>query len=101
VSELNIDVSAVSQAASLLLPEFGLFGVLFVTAVACWLFDWDRLTRIVFFTANGIATFNVSNYAFDRWFSITRRGGNRDAAPLLVDALLVWFMNWIVFTIWF
>ncbi|MFN8596513.1 MAG: hypothetical protein U0559_10065 [Anaerolineae bacterium] len=101
VSELNLDVPAFRQVAGVLLPEFGLFGVLFVGAVICWLFDWDRLTRFVFFTANSIAMFNVTNYAFDLLFSITKRGGNRDAALLLVDAVLVWLMNWIVFTIWF
>lgn len=101
VAEFNIDVGAFKQVANTLLPEFGLFGVLFIIALVSWLFDWDRLTRWVFFIANGIATFNVSNYVFDLLFSITRRQGNRDAALLLVDALFVWLMNWIVFTIWF
>ena len=101
VAELNIDVPAFNQVARTLLPEFGLFGVLFVIALLGWLLDWDRVTRWVFFMANGIATFNVSNYVFDLLFSITKREGNRDAALLLVDALLVWVMNWIVFSIWF
>jgi len=100
VSELNIDVSGFSLVYRTLLPEFGLFGVMFVIAFICWLFDWDRLTRIIFFIANGIATFNVCNYVLDLLLSLTRREGNRDAALLLVDAVLVWAMNLIVFTIW-
>jgi hypothetical protein len=75
--------------------------VLFVVAFIGWLLDRERVIRWVFFLANGIATFNVSNYVFDLLFSITKREGNRDAALLLVDAVLVWFLNWIVFTIWF
>src|SRR5512141_1302129 len=101
VSQLNIDMSGFKQIANTLLPEFGLFGVLFVMALICWLLDWDRLTRIIFFIANGIATFLVANYAFDLLFSLTKRSGNRDAAFLLIDAVLVWLMNLIVFTIWY
>jgi hypothetical protein len=101
VAELNIDVRAFDQVANTLLPEFGLFGVLFLVAFVSWLFDWDRLTRGVFLIANLIATYNVSNYVFDLILSLTHREGNRDAALLLVDAVLVWLMNWIVFTIWF
>jgi hypothetical protein len=101
VSQLNIDMSAFKQVANVLLPEFGLFGTLFLAALVCWLFDWDRLTRAIFFIANGIATFLVANYAFDLLFSITRRSGNRDAAFLLIDAVLVWLMNLIVFTLWY
>ncbi len=101
VAELNIDVHAFNQVANVLLPEFGLFGLLFVVASIGWLLDWDRVTRWVFFVANGIAMFNVTNYVFDLLFSITKREVNRDAALLLLDALLVWIMNWIVFTIWF
>jgi hypothetical protein len=94
-------VRAFDQVANTLLPEFGLFGVLFLVAFVSWLFDWDRLTRGVFLIANLIATYNVSNYVFDLILSLTHREGNRDAALLLVDAVLVWLMNWIVFTIWF
>jgi|WetSurMetagenome_2_1015567.scaffolds.fasta_scaffold53017_2 hypothetical protein len=101
VSQLNIDMSAFKQVANVLLPEFGLFGTLFVVALICWLADWDRLTRAIFFIANGIATFLVANYAFDLLFSLTKRSGNRDAAFLLIDAVLVWLMNLIVFTIWY
>lgn len=101
VARLNIDVPAFNQVANVLLPEFGLFGILFVVALIGWLLDRERVIRWVFFLANGIATFNVSNYVFDLLFSITKREGNRDAALLLMDALLVWLMNWIVFTIWF
>lgn len=101
VSQLNIDVSAFKQVANVLLPEFGLFGTLFVIGVICWLLDWDRLTRAIFFIANGIATFLVANYAWDLLWSITKRSGNRDAAFLLLDAFLVWLMNLIVFTIWY
>jgi hypothetical protein len=101
VSQLNIDMSAFKQVANTLLPEFGLFGALFVIALICWLFDWDRLTRVIFFIANGIATFLIANYAFDLLFSITKRSGNRDAAFLLIDAVLVWLMNLMVFTIWY
>ena len=101
VSQLNIDIPAFKQVANTLLPEFGLFGTLFVIAVICWLFDWDRLTRAIFFIANGIATFLVANYAVDLLFSISKRSGNRDAAFLLIDAVLVWLMNLIVFTIWY
>ncbi len=101
VSELNIDLSGFKQVANTLLPEFGLFGLLFIAASVCWLFDWDRLTRAIFFIANGIATFNVCNYAVDLLFSITQRSGNRDAAFLLLDAVLVWLMNLIVFTLWY
>jgi len=101
VARLNIDVPAFNQVANVLLPEFGLFGILFVVALIGWLFDRERVIRGVFFLANGIATFNVSNYVFDLLFSLTKREGNRDAALLLMDALLVWLMNWIVFTIWF
>lgn len=101
VSQLNIDFPAFKQVANTLLPEFGLFGVLFVVALIGWLLDWDRLTRAVFFIANAIATFLVANYAFDLLFSITKRSGNRDAAFLLIDAVLVWLMNLIVFTIWY
>ena len=101
VSQLNIDLAGFKQVANVLLPEFGLFGVLFVVAFICWLFDWDRLTRFIFFSANTIATFLVANYAFDLLFSITKRSGNRDAAFLLIDAVLVWLMNLIVFTIWY
>jgi hypothetical protein len=101
VSQLNIDMSAFKQVANTLLPEFGLFGTLFVIALICWLFDWDRLTRAIFFIANGIATFLVANYAFDLLFSLTKRSGNRDAALLLIDAVLVWLMNLIVFTLWY
>jgi hypothetical protein len=99
VARLNIDVPAFNQVANVLLPEFGLFGVLFVVALIGWMMDRERVIRWVFFLANGIATFNVSNYVFDLLFSITKREGNRDAALLLMDALLVWLMNWIVFTI--
>jgi hypothetical protein len=101
VSQLDIDLSGFKQVASTLLPEFGLFGALFVIALICWLFDWDRLTRAIFFSANGIATFLIANYAFDLLFSITKRSGNRDAAFLLIDAVLVWLMNLMVFTIWY
>ncbi|HTP10321.1 MAG TPA: DUF1345 domain-containing protein [Anaerolineae bacterium] len=101
VSQLNIDMSGFKQVANMLLPEFGLFGTLFIMGVICWLFDWDRLTRVIFFIANGIATFLVANYAFDLLFSLTKRSGNRDAALLLIDAVLVWLMNLIVFTIWY
>ena len=101
VSQLNIDIPAFKQVANTLLPEFGLFGTLFVIAAICWLLDWDRLTRAIFFIANGIATFLVANYAVDLLFSITKRSGNRDAAFLLIDAVLVWLMNLIVFTIWY
>ncbi len=101
VSQLNIDVPAFKEVANTLLPEFGLFGLLFVVAAISWLFDWDRLTRTVFFVANGIATFLIANYAFDLLFSITKRSGNRDAALLLIDAVLVWLMNLIVFAIWY
>lgn len=101
VSQLNIDLSGFKQVANVLLPEFGLFGTLFVIALLGWLFDWDRLTRAIFFIANGIATFLIANYAFDLLFSITKRSGNRDAAFLLIDAVLVWLMNLIVFTIWY
>ncbi len=101
VSQLDIDMSGFKQIANVLLPEFGLFGALFVVAAICWLFDWDRLTRAIFFIANGIATFLVANYSFDLLFSITKRSGNRDAAFLLIDAVLVWLMNLIVFTIWY
>ncbi len=101
VSELNIDVSGFNRVYHTLLPEFGLFGVMFVGALVCWLIDLDRLTRLIFFIANGIATFNVCNYVVDLMLSLTRRAGNRDAALLLVDAVLVWLMNLIVFTIWF
>ncbi len=101
VSQLNVDLSGFNQIADTLLPEFGLFGTLFVVALICWLFDWDRVTRAIFFAANTIAMFLVANYAFDLLFSITRRSGNRDAAFLLIDAVLVWLMNLIVFTIWY
>jgi hypothetical protein len=101
VSQLNLDIPAFKEVANTLLPEFGLFGTLFVLTLICWLFDWDRLTRVIFFIANGIATFLVANYAFDLLFSITKRSGNRDAAFLLIDAVLVWLMNLIVFTIWY
>lgn len=101
VNQLNLDIPAFKQAANTLLPEFGLFGALFVVALLSWLFDWDRLTRTIFFVANAIATFLVANYAFDLLFSITKRSGNRDAALLLIDAVLVWLMNLIVFTIWY
>ncbi|CAG0931641.1 hypothetical protein TFLX_02207 [Thermoflexales bacterium] len=101
VSQLNIDIPAFKQVANTLLPEFGLFGVLFGVALLGWLFDWDRLTRTVFFLANAIATFLVANYAFDLLFSITQRSGNRDAAFLMINAVLVWLMNLIVFTIWY
>jgi hypothetical protein len=101
VSQLNIDMSAFKQVANTLLPEFGLFGTLFVIALIGWLVDWDRLTRAIFFLANGIATFLVANYAFDLLFSLTKRSGNRDAAFLLIDAVLVWLMNLIVFTLWY
>ncbi len=101
VSQLNIDMSGFKEVANVLLPEFGLFGVLFLVALLCWLFDWDRVTRAIFFSANGISTFLVANYAFDLLFSITRRSGNRDAAFLLIDAVLVWLMNLIVFTLWY
>ncbi len=101
VSQLDIDTSAFKQIADALLPEFGLFGVLFLVAFVSWLFDWDRSTRAIFFAANAIATFLVANYAFDLLFSITKRSGNRDAAFLLIDAVLVWLMNLIVFTIWY
>jgi hypothetical protein len=101
VSQLNIDIPAFKEVANTLLPEFGLFGVLFVVALICWLLDWDWLTRAIFFIANGIATFLVANYAFDLLFSLTKRSGNRDAAFLLIDAVLVWLMNLIVFTIWY
>ena len=101
VSRLNIDLPGFKQVANTLLPEFGLFGTLFVIALICWLFDWDRLTRVIIFIANAIATFLVANYAFDLLFSITKRSGNRDAAFLLIDAVLVWLMNLIVFTIWY
>jgi hypothetical protein len=101
VSQLNLDIPAFKEVANTLLPEFGLFGTLFVLTLICWLFDWDRLTRAIFFIANGTATFLVANYAFDLLFSITKRSGNRDAAFLLVDAVLVWLMNLIVFTIWY
>jgi hypothetical protein len=101
VSQLNIDMSAFKQVANVLLPEFGLFGTLFVITLICWLLDWDRVTRAIFFIANGIATFLVANYAWDLLWSITKRSGNRDAAFLLIDAVLVWLMNLIVFTIWY
>jgi hypothetical protein len=101
VSQLNIDTSAFRQIANTLLPDFGLFGTLFVITLICWLLDWDRLTRAIFFIANGIATFLVANYAWDLLWSITKRSGNRDAAFLLLDAVLVWLMNLIVFTIWY
>ena len=101
VSQLDIDLSGFKQVANVLLPEFGLFGTLFVVALICWLFDWDRLTRAIIFGANLVATFLIANYAFDLLFSITRRSGNRDAAFLLIDAVLVWLMNLIVFTIWY
>ena len=101
VSQLDIDTSAFKQIANVLLPEFGLFGVFFVVAFLSWLCDWDRLTRAIFFVANAVATFLVANYAFDLLFSITKRSGNRDAAFLLIDAVLVWLMNLIVFTIWY
>ena len=101
VSQLNIDLSGFKQVANVLLPDFGLFGTLFVVTLICWLFDWDRLTRAIIFIANGIATFLVANYAFDLLLSITKRSGNRDAAFLMIDAVLVWLMNLIVFTIWY
>jgi len=101
VNQLNIDLPGFKQIANTLLPDFGLFGTLFVLALVCWLLDWDRLTRAIFFIANGIATFLVANYAFDLLFSITKRSGNRDAAFLMIDAVLVWLMNLIVFTIWY
>jgi hypothetical protein len=101
INQLDIDLSGFKQVASVLLPDFGLFGTLFLIALVCWLLDWDRLTRVIFFLANGIATFLVANYAFDLLFSITKRSGNRDAAFLLIDAVLVWLMNLIVFTIWY
>jgi len=101
VARLNIDVSGFNRVANVLLPDFGLFGLLFLVAVIGWVFDRERVIRGVFFIANAVATFNISNYVFDLLFSITKREGNRDAALLLVDALLVWTMNWIVFTIWF
>ncbi len=101
VSQLNIDLPGFKQVANMLLPEFGLFGTLFAIALIGWLFDWDRLTRTVIFIANTIATFLIANYAFDLLFSITKRSGNRDAAFLLIDAVLVWLMNLIVFTIWY
>jgi hypothetical protein len=101
VSQLNIEIPAFKQVANTLLPEFGLFGMLFVIAVICWLFDWDRFTRAIFFIANSIATFLVANYAWDLLWSITKRSGNRDAAFLLLDAFLVWLMNLIVFAIWY
>ena len=37
VSQLNIDMSGFKQAANMLLPEFGLFGTLFIVALICWL----------------------------------------------------------------
>ncbi len=101
VSRLDLDLPGFKQVANVLLPDFGLFGTLFLVAVVCWLADWDRLTRAIFFIANGIATFLVANYAFDLLFSITKRSGNRDAAFLLIDAVLVWLMNLIVFAIWY
>ena len=101
VSQLNIDTSGFQQVANVLLPDFGLFGTLFVAALIGWLCDWDRLTRAIFFLANSIATFLVANYAWDLLWSITSRSGNRDAAFLLIDAALVWLMNLIVFTIWY
>jgi hypothetical protein len=101
VSQLNIDTTGFKQIANTLLPDFGLFGTLFVVALIFWLFDWDRLTRTIINGANVIATFLVANYAFDLLFSITKRSGNRDAAFLMIDAVLVWLMNLIVFTIWY
>jgi len=101
VSELDIDVSGFRQVMNSLLPEFGLFGAMFVLAFVFWALDQDRVTRGIFFIANGIATFNVCNFAVDLLLSITRRAGNRDAALLLADAGLVWLMNWVIFAIWF
>src|SRR5512136_1051297 len=37
VSQLDIDLSGFKQVANVLLPEFGLFGTLFVVALICWL----------------------------------------------------------------
>ena len=101
VSELDIDVAGFRQFLGELLPQFGLFGALFVLACVCWLLDRDRLTRAVFFVAIGIATFNVCNFVADLLLSITRRQGNRDAALLLADAGLVWLMNLVLFALWF
>ena len=101
VSELDVDLSGFKEVYAGLLPEFGLFGVIFIVAAICWVFDWDRLTRAIFFIANGIATFNVCNFVFDLLLSITKRAGNRDAALLLADAALVWLMNLVIFGIWY
>jgi hypothetical protein len=101
VSELDIQLTGIQDFFTSLLPEFGLFGVIFMLAAVSWLFDWDRLTRLIFIGANSIATFNVCNFAFDLLLSIARRQGNRDAALLLTDAALVWIMNLVVFAIWY
>jgi len=101
VSELDIDLTGLQEFFISIVPEFGLFGLMFSLAVICWLFDWERLTRIIFFAANGIATFNVCNFVFDLLLSIGQREGNRDAALLLTDAALVWIMNLVIFAIWY
>ena len=101
VSELDIEVTGLRQILTSIIPEFGLFGLMFLLGAICWLLDQDRLTRFIFFIANGIATFNVCNLVFDVLVSIARRQGNQDAALLLTDAALVWLMNLVIFSIWY
>ena len=101
VSQLNIDTSGFKQIANTLLPDFGLFGTLFVVALDLLAVRLGSLDARDHLSPTCIATFLVANYAFDLLFSITKRSGNRDAAFLMIDAVLVWLMNLIVFTIWY
>lgn len=101
VSELDIELTGLKEIYTSIIPEFGLFGLMFLVATISWALDWDRLTRAIFFVANGIATFNVCNLVFDLLLSITQRQGNQEAALLLTDAALVWIMNLVIFAIWY
>lgn len=74
--------------------------VLLALAVLGWIADWDRLTRVALYLAGASATLFLLLQVITLVLLIPSRTGTAGGERLLIDALLVWTSNGVVFALW-
>lgn len=73
---------------------------LLALAVLGWIVDWDRLTRVALYLAGASATLFLLLQVVTLVLLIPSITGTAGGERLLIDALLVWTSNGVVFTLW-
>ncbi|HLH22075.1 MAG TPA: hypothetical protein VK066_06110 [Chloroflexota bacterium] len=75
--------------------------VLFVVALACWLFGLQRAFRATAVSLLGLVTFFLALDVGMLIVTLGTRSSEGGAFSLLWDAFLVWTANVLIFTIWY